>query len=98
MAIDGDWKLVINTPMGAQEAQLSVKTKSDTAFDGIMNGQSGQQTFEGTIAGDTLTWQTNITVPMPLTIDFTATVDGDTMSGNAQLGMFGNAPLTGARA
>jgi len=96
--MDGNWKLVINTPMGPQEAQLTVKTKSDIAFDGIMNGQSGQQSFEGTIAGDTLTWQTDITAPMPLTIDFTATVEGDEMSGNAKLGMFGNAPLTGVRA
>jgi hypothetical protein len=98
MAAEGDWKLVISTPMGPQEAQLTVKTKSDIAFDGVMNGQSGQQTFEGTIEGNTLTWQTDITVPVRLTIDFTVTVDGDTMSGNAKLGMFGNAPLTGARA
>jgi hypothetical protein len=98
MAADGDWKLVIETPMGPQEAELTVKTKSKTAFDGVMNGQAGQQTFEGTIEGDRLIWQTDITVPMALTIDFSVTVDGDAMSGNAKLGMFGDAPVTGARA
>jgi hypothetical protein len=98
MAADGDWKLVIESPMGAQEAQLTVKTKSATAFDGVLNGQSGQQTFEGTIEGDTLIWQTDITVPVLLTIDFSLTVAGDAMSGSAKLGMFGSAPVTGVRA
>jgi hypothetical protein len=98
MAADGDWKLVLETPMGPQEARLTVKTKSATAFDGVLDGESGQQTFEGAIDGDTLIWQTEISVPVALVIDFTATVDGDTMSGSAQLGMFGAAALSGARA
>ncbi|MGO9417979.1 hypothetical protein [Roseiarcus sp.] len=98
MATDGEWKLVLETPIGPQEAQLSIKTKSTTAFDGVMNGPAGQQTFEGAIDGDTLTWQTDITNPMPLTLEFTVKVEGDALSGEAKLGMFGVAPVTGARA
>jgi hypothetical protein len=98
MAADGDWKLVLETPMGPQEAQLSIKTKSATAFDGVMNGQAGTHTFEGAIDGDTLTWQTDITNPLPLTLEFTVKVEGDALSGEAKLGMFGVAPVTGARA
>jgi hypothetical protein len=98
MAIDGDWKLVLETPMGPQEAQLTVRSTSDTAFDGVMSGASGQQTFEGAIEGEMLTWQTDITSPMPLTLEFNVTVNGDTMNGSAKLGMFGTAPVTGARA
>ncbi|MBV9289308.1 MAG: hypothetical protein JO288_16080 [Hyphomicrobiales bacterium] len=98
MAADGDWKLVINTPMGPQEADLSVRTKTAATFDGVLNGQSGRQEFEGQIAGDTLIWQTDITTPMPLTLDFNVTIDGDALSGQVQLGMFGPAAVTGARA
>ena len=98
MAADGDWKLVINTPLGPQEADLSVRTKTAATFDGILNGQSGRQEFEGQIEGDRLSWQTDITTPMPLKLDFTVTVDGDALSGEVQLGMFGPAPVTGARA
>ncbi len=98
MSVDGDWKLVLETPMGPQEAQLTVKTTSATAFDGVMSGQAGEQTFAGAIDGDTLTWTTDITTPMPLTLEFDVTVAGDTMSGSAKLGMFGSAPVTGARA
>ncbi len=97
MAVDGDWKLTLETPMGPQEAQLNVKTRSAAAFDGTMSGASGQQAFSGAIDGDTLTWTTDITNPMPLTLEFTVTVDGDAMTGSAKLGMFGNAPVTGSR-
>ena len=97
MAIDGDWKLVLETPMGPQEAQLTVKPTSDTTFDGAMSGASGQQTFVGAIEGGSLVWQTDITSPMPLTLEFNLTVDGDTMNGSVKLGMFGNAPVTGTR-
>ena len=35
---------------------------------------------------------------MPMTLEFEATVSGDTMNGNVKLGAFGSAPLTGVRA
>lgn len=97
MAVDGDWKLTLDTPIGAQEAQLNVKTRSATVFDGTMSGASGEQAFSGAIDGDTLTWTTDITSPMPLTLEFTVTVDEDAMTGSATLGTFGNAPVTGSR-
>lgn len=98
MAADGVWKIGIETPMGLQEAQLTVRTTSAATFDGILNGASGEQTFAGAIDGDTLTWKTDITTPMPLTLDFTVKVEGDAMRGETKLGMFGTAPVTGSRA
>jgi hypothetical protein len=98
MAVDGVWKLVLETPMGPQEALLTVKGSSASAFDGVLSGSSGEQTFEGAIDGETLTWQTDITTPMPMTLDFAVTVDGDAMTGEVKLGMFGAAPVTGSRA
>jgi hypothetical protein len=35
---------------------------------------------------------------MPITLSFTATLDGDSISGTAKLGMFGNANFSGTRA
>ena len=95
--MDGDWKLVLETPMGPQEAQLNVKATSDATFDGVMSGANGQHTFTGAIEGETLAWQADITNPIPLTVDFNVTVSGDTMTGSAKLGMFGAAPVTGNR-
>lgn len=97
MSADGNWKITINTPMGAQTVDASITTSGDT-FTGTTKGQMGEQSVEGKVSGDTLTWSTAITSPMPMTLEFTATVAGDSMSGNVKLGAFGNAALTGVRA
>lgn len=96
MSADGNWKITINSPMGAQEVEASIKTNGDT-FTGNTKGRMGEQAVEGKVNGDTLTWSTSITQPMPMTLEFTATVSGDTMSGNVKLGAFGSAPLSGVR-
>lgn len=96
MSADGNWKITINSPMGAQEVEASIKTNGDT-FTGATKGRMGEQAVEGKVNGDTLTWSTSITQPMPMTLEFTATVSGDTMSGNVKLGAFGSAPLSGVR-
>ena len=62
------------------------------------NGQEIKVTYKGKVDGDTLSWSTDITNPMPMKLEFTAKVDGDKMTGNCKLGMFGNAALTGERA
>ncbi len=97
MSADGNWKITINTPMGAQTVDANITTSGDT-FTGTTSGQMGTQTVEGKVNGDTLTWSTQISQPMPMTLEFEATVSGDTMNGNVKLGAFGSAPLTGVRA
>jgi len=39
----------------------------------------------------------SITNPMPLTLTFSGTVDGNTMRGTADTGMFGSFPFEGTR-
>ena len=97
MSADGNWKITINTPMGAQEVTANITTSGDT-FTGKTEGRMGSQEISGKVAGDTLTWSSSISQPMPMTLEFTATVAGDSMSGNVKLGAFGNAPLSGVRA
>lgn len=96
MSADGNWKITIQSPMGAQEVEASITTSGDT-FTGSTKGRMGDQTIEGKVSGDTLTWSSSISQPMPMTLEFTATVAGDSMSGNVKLGAFGNAPLSGVR-
>jgi len=40
----------------------------------------------------------NMTSPMPIKVEATATVDGDSISGEAKLGAFGTATFEGSRA
>ena len=96
MSADGNWKVTINTPMGARTMDVNIATSGDT-FKGKVDSEMGAQEVTGKVDGDTLTWNTDITNPMPMKLEFTAKVEGDKMSGNVKLGMFGNASLTGER-
>ena len=96
MSADGKWKITINTPMGAQELTADITTSGDT-FTGKTEGRMGAGEVSGAVSGNTLTWKTDISQPMPMTLDFEATVDGDKMTGNVKLGAFGNAALSGVR-
>ena len=98
MAVDGNWNLVMSTPMGERKAQLSVKTVGDklTGVQGA-DGNSGE-IFEGTVSGDDVAWKISITNPMPLTLAFTGKVSGDSMSGEMGIGPMGSFPFTGSRA
>jgi hypothetical protein len=97
MSADGNWKITINTPMGARTMDVAITTSGDS-FTGAVNSEMGSQEVTGKVDGDTLTWSTDITNPMPMKLEFSAKVEGDKMSGNVKLGMFGNAALTGERA
>jgi hypothetical protein len=96
MSADGNWKITINTPMGAQTVEANITTNGDT-FTGTTKSPMGSQDVSGKVDGDKLTWSSAITSPMPMTLEFEATVSGDTMTGNVKLGAFGNAPLKGER-
>ncbi|MDB5419586.1 MAG: hypothetical protein JWP28_3133 [Phenylobacterium sp.] len=97
MSADGNWKITINTPMGARTVNATIKTNGDT-FTGSTSSDMGSQDITGAVDGDKLTWSFDITNPMPMKLEFDAKVEGDKMTGNVKLGMFGNAPLSGERA
>ncbi len=98
MSADGAWNVTINSPMGAQQATLNLVTDGDS-LSGSMVGAQGTQEFSGgTVDGDSLAWTVEMTSPMPMTLEITATVAGDDISGNVKLGAFGDASFSGSRA
>jgi hypothetical protein len=98
MSATGAWNISMETPMGTRKAQLNL-TEEGSTLTGTMSGDAGSTPIaDGKVDGNKLFWKTDITQPMPLTLEFSATVDGGSLSGSVKLGMFGNAPLTGSRA
>ena len=96
--IDGDWKITIHSPMGAQNVTITLKTDGDK-LTGSMNGPMGATTFDnGTVSGDSFSFSTNITQPMPMQIDVNGAVDGDAVKGDVKAGGFGKFPMSGSRA
>ena len=98
MSADGTWNTTMNTPMGAQNGTMTLSTDGGTLTGTLVSPQGESELADGTVDGDTLTWKADITSPMAMTLEFTATVDGDSMSGNVKLGAFGDATFTGTRA
>jgi hypothetical protein len=98
MAVDGNWEITINSPMGAQKAKLELVSK-DGALTGTQHAQgSSQPLANGKADGDTVSWSANITSPMPLTLEFSGAVEGDAIKGSVKAGAFGSFPFSGTRA
>ncbi|HET9904972.1 MAG TPA: hypothetical protein VFQ27_14850 [Xanthobacteraceae bacterium] len=97
MSADGTWSIVIDTPMGQREAQLELST-ADGKLTGRQSadGQSGAIT-DTNLNGNELAWKIDITDPMPMTLEFSGVVEGDTLSGNVRAGAFGSFPFRGRR-
>jgi hypothetical protein len=99
MAVDGTWKLTVNTPMGAQESTLVLMSSGGMPAGTQSAGSSeGRPIDDLTVNGNEVSWKSSITRPMSMTLEFSGTVDGDTMSGKVKLGMFGTQPFSGVRA
>lgn len=99
MSVAGTYDTLTKSPMGDQKGTLTVVPSDDGAtFTGSLAGGLGSlDVKDGKIDGNTLTWTMNMTVPMPLELKATATVDGDTLTGTVNAGAFGDMPLSGTR-
>jgi hypothetical protein len=97
MSVDGTWNITVQTPMGAQDSTVELAADgADLTGTQSGNGESGP-IYDGGIDGDTATWKVDITRPLPLTVTFTATVSGDSISGTARAGAFPPSPFSGSR-
>jgi len=99
MSLAGTYNTTVKSPMGDQTGTLTVEDNGDGTFSGNMAGAMGSMEVEdGAIGGNKLTWKMQMTVPMPMTLDCEATVDGDVLNGTVNAGAFGAMPLSGTRA
>jgi carbon-monoxide dehydrogenase large subunit len=90
-AIDGDWKMVLATPMGAQEMTGHFETDGES-LSGYLSSPQGQQAFTGTVEGNRLKFD------LKVALKYDIAVEGDRLSGKVKMGIFGSAKLTGERA
>lgn len=97
MSVAGTYEVITKTPMGEQKSTLTVAVDGDT-FSGSNVGPMGAlEIAGGKVDGQTISWQSKITTPMPMTLDCQATIDGDAISGTVTAGMFGSFPMNGSR-
>ncbi len=96
--VAGTWDITVTSPQGENRASMTV-TQSGAALEGTMATEMGTvQVTDGRITGERVTF--SIAVPISgqtTTIVFRGTVDGNRMTGTADLGAMGSATFTGER-
>ena len=84
----------------ARTASTAVLTLSSAGNDvtGTMHGPQGEiEIDEGKLDGATVSWVVHAQVPIPMDVAFTATIAGDEITGEAQLGAMGTMTISGTR-
>lgn len=98
MTYSGTWNLTMQTPVGDREVSVNL-TQDGDSLTGTAIGDGNTNDIEsGKVEDGRAKFNVNVTSPMPLTLEFDLLADGDSISGNAKLGMFGTAPVSGSKA
>ena len=98
MGIAGNWKITVKTPMGDQQSTLAL-TVDGAKLTGTQTTSFGvDQLTDGVVSGNSAKWNAKMTSPFTMELEFSATVDGDNISGKVKAGMFGESPFSGTRA
>jgi len=98
MAVDGTYKIEIDTPMGKQESKLTLKA-AGAKLSGTMESSFGTTKFTGgTVKGNDVSWNMEIDSPMgKMKLDYKGKVAGNDISGDVKAGDFGTSPFKGKR-
>ncbi|MGA2108256.1 MAG: hypothetical protein ABSH25_11510 [Syntrophorhabdales bacterium] len=97
MAIDGTYNVTMTTPMGPQQAKLTLKCDG-SSLSGTYESAMGPEEFSGgTINGNRCEWNATTKTPMgPLSLKISAIVEGNRISGQA-VSPFGTATFEGSK-
>ncbi|MGB0263063.1 MAG: hypothetical protein ACPH4G_08735 [Henriciella sp.] len=98
MAFNGSWNTTMKTPMGDRSGKLTLAQDGTTLSGTMESDGNNAEISNATVSGDTATWDVSVTTPMPITLNFTAQLDGDNISGQVKLGAFGSATFSGTPA
>jgi hypothetical protein len=88
----------LTSPQGPVEITMTL-TQSGSSFTGTMTSALGtQEISDGQISGRNLTWISAIQIGgQSITLNYRGEVEGNRMTGSADLGSFGSATFTAER-
>ena len=98
MSADGTWSIMMQTPIGERKASLTLKDAGGALSGELAAEGNAAPIFDGKADGQRVAWKADIKNPMPLTLEFTGTVNGDAMSGTVSAGAVGSWPFSASRA
>jgi hypothetical protein len=97
MSVQGTYRIAVKTPLGPQEAKLTLVVEG-TALSGAIENVKGRSDFTGgTVSGDAVSFKARISTPIGrVHADIIGRVDGDRFTGSAKLPL-GKAEIDGVR-
>ena len=96
MSVAGTWHMAMQTPIGERKGTLTLQV-SGTALTGTMSAEGGAvDIYDGKVSGADASWKADIKNPMPLTLEFAGTVDGNEITGTVSTAL-GSWPFGGSR-
>ena len=99
MAVDGTWKITMNTPMGSRDVTLNLDTSGGALTGQVESAQGSQAITNASADGDSAKWDVEMNGPMgALTLSYAGQVEGDAIKGTVQFGGFGSGDFSGTRA
>ena len=96
--VAGAWSMTLQSPQGPLDVTMTL-TQAGTTFSGTMTSQVGSmEVSDGQVSGRNATWSATLTLGgQTITLNYRAEVDGNRMTGSAELGSFGSATFTADR-
>jgi hypothetical protein len=95
--VAGDWNLSVETPNGTRTPVASFKQEGEN-LTGTYKGALGEAPLKGTIKGNEIKFTVTVTTPNgELALDYSGTVDGDSMKGSVKFGQAGEGTWTGKK-
>ena len=92
--LNGEWVVTTTSQMGAQDSNMTVK-QTGSAIAGTLSSQMGNVEYTGTVTGSAVAFGFTVNAQgTDLKIDYSGTVEGDTMKGKAVFGSFGEGTFT----
>lgn len=91
--INGVWEMTLQTPQGEQTVDATFVQDKEAIKVSMMGPQGIEMKGEGTLKETDVEWTMTISAQMgEFVLVFKGKVDGETMSGEVQMGDFGSAP------
>jgi len=95
--LTGQWLLTTESPMGAQDSDMTVK-QTGNQLSGTISSSMGSVEYKGELTGSDVAFGFRMDAQgMSMQLDYKGVVDGDTMKGTAKFGDFGQGNFTAKR-
>ena len=82
--VQGKWNVIIKTPVGDRSGVLELQSDGRKLTGFMTDGEQRSEIEDGSVDGQRLKWSAKITKPARMNFKFTATCEGDRITGTAR--------------